>query len=161
MGSFLTTLQQPEYVHVLLNHLPVVGLFIGLLNLIAALVFNKPAAIFIALSLIAFCALSLWPVVYFGEAGYDRVYSIADRVGDAYLKQHKQFAEDWSWLFYVTGGCALCVIGVGYKKPNLLRFLSGIVIILSIACLFAGGVIAESGGRIRHQEFRSGTPPPD
>ncbi|MEI6589800.1 MAG: hypothetical protein WCO38_07665 [Verrucomicrobiota bacterium] len=159
MGSILTTLQQPEYLHVLINHLPVVGLLIGLLSLLAALVFNKPAAIFIGLALVALCALSIWPVSYYGEAGYDRVYSLADRVGDAYLKQHRDLAEDWSWLFYATGLIALAAIAVGYKKPTQMRFLAGLVVILAIASLIAGSLIAESGGRIRHEEFRRGIPP--
>jgi hypothetical protein len=158
MGS-LSLFQQPEYIHILLNHVPIVGLFISLLSLVAAVLLNKPAAIFISLGLIAICAFMVWPVSYYGEAGYDRVYSIADRVGDAYLKRHRDLADDWSWLFYVTGGASLVALIVGYKKANQLRFLAGLVIILTCASLIAGSVIAEVGGCIRHEEFRRGAPP--
>ena len=158
MGS-LSLLQQPEYIHILLNHIPVVGLLISVISLIAAVLLNKPSAIFISLGLVAICAFMVWPVSYYGEAGYDRVYSMADRVGDAYLKKHRDLADDWSWLFYLTGIASVATFIVGYKKQNQLRFLSGLVIIFALASLVAGTVIAEVGGCVRHEEFRRGTPP--
>ena len=39
-------LQQPEYVHVLINHLPLTGLFAALLCLIGALITRKRVAIY-------------------------------------------------------------------------------------------------------------------
>jgi hypothetical protein len=155
----VSLLQQPEYIHILLNHFPVVGLLISVISLIAAVLLNKPAAIFISLGIVALCAFMVWPVSYYGEAGYDRVYSMADRVGDAYLKKHRDLADDWMWLFYLTGAASVIAIISGYKKPNQFRFLSGLVIIFALASLVAGAVIAEVGGGVRHEEFRRGTPP--
>ena len=40
-ATLLRDLQQPEYVHVLLNPLPVYGLLIGLIGLVLGLIFRR------------------------------------------------------------------------------------------------------------------------
>jgi len=77
-SEFLRGLHQPEYVHVLLNPLPIYGLAMALLTLVLALVFRSRGAQGIALALIVVTAAAAWPVAYYGSAGYDRVYSMSD-----------------------------------------------------------------------------------
>jgi hypothetical protein len=79
----LTLLQQPEYVHVLINHLPLTGLFVALVGLIGALILRNRAAIYLGMGMVSLFALSAWPVFEYGEGGYDRVYSMADDAGGA------------------------------------------------------------------------------
>jgi hypothetical protein len=147
-------LQQPEYVHVLINHLPLTGLFAAVLGLFVAVVARKRAGGFLGMGMVSLFALSAWPVYEYGEGGYDRIYSMADDAGDAYLKQHKALAEQWTWLFYVTAAVAATGIVAGWKWPRYLHVMAAAVVVLSAASLVAGAVIAESGGRVRHPEFR-------
>ncbi len=56
LQTFLRDLQQPEYVHVLLNPLPVYGLAIGLIGLIVALCLRSRRAQITSLLLIFIAA---------------------------------------------------------------------------------------------------------
>jgi len=152
-------LQQPEYVHVLLNHFPITGLFMAWVFLIATLLFNQRAGQVLSLAMIVLLALSAWPVAHYGEAGYDRVLSMSDDAGEQYLKRHAELANRWLFVYYLTAAAAVVALLVGWRKPALLRRMGAGVALLTVASLVAGAVIADCGGRIRHREFRYGPPP--
>ena len=78
-------LSSPEYLHVLLNPLPVYGLAVGVFGMLLALISRTRAARVIALALIFVGAISAWPVYHYGEAAYDRVTAMADTDGDKWL----------------------------------------------------------------------------
>lgn len=147
-------LQQPEYIHVLINHLPLTGLFAALLCLVVALILRKGVALYLGMALVSLFSLSAWPVAEYGEEGYDRVYSMADDAGDAYLKEHRALADRWIWLFYVTAGAGAVGMVAGWKWPKCLWPAASAVAVLSAASLIAGAVIADYGGKVRHPEFR-------
>ncbi len=62
-------LSEPEYLHVLLNPLPVYGLFLGALALGIAIISRSRAAHVTALAIIFVSAGSAWPVKILGEQG--------------------------------------------------------------------------------------------
>jgi hypothetical protein len=159
MNRLSSLLQQPEYVHVALNHFPLVGLVVAVLAVAAALVMRNRPATFLSLGLLGLMALSAWPVYSYGEAGYDRVLSMSDDAGQAFLKYHAHLAERWVFLYYLTAASAMVGIGLGWKWPRLLLPLSIASIVLAVASLTAGIFIAHAGGEIRHREFRSSPPP--
>ena len=93
MNHFFQHLSQPEYVHVLINPIPVYGLAVGIIALIVALFFRVRGALVPALVAVAFSATMAWPVYEYGEKGYDRVYSPVNTDGDAWLNTHMHRAE--------------------------------------------------------------------
>ena len=159
MSDFLKALQQPEYVHVLLNHLPLAGLFAALLSLIGALLFRNRVAIFIGLTLVMLFSLSVWPVTAYGEKAYDRVLAMTDDDGAAYLARHRELADRWVFLYYVTAAAAVAAGVTGAKWPRFLPAAGWVTAALVAGSLVAGAVIADCGGKIRHREFRYGPPP--
>jgi hypothetical protein len=152
-------LDRPEYVHVLINHFPLIGLLVGMLSLGCAMALKNRAAIFLGLALVALLSLSACVVSYFGEEGYDRVLSMADENGQAFLRYHQHLADHWVFLFYVCAAVALLGIALGWKWPRWLTPISILTLLLGAGALAAGILIARSGGEIRHREFRSGPPP--
>src|SRR5881394_2499219 len=58
---------KPEYVHVLLNPLPVYGLLIGVLVLAVGLIARSAAARKTGLIITVLCGVAAWPVLYFGQ----------------------------------------------------------------------------------------------
>jgi hypothetical protein len=150
---------QPEYVHVVINHFPLVGLVVAMLALIAALATRDRTAILIGLALVGALALSAWPVYCFGQAGYDRVLSMADGPGGKYLAYHQQLAERWVFLYFITAGVAGSGCLLAWKWPRTLVISSVLALLLSAASLASGIIIAKAGGAIRHREFRSGPAP--
>ncbi len=159
MNSIWTVLQQPEYVHVLLNHFPLTGLFVAVVFLAGAVVLNNRPGLFLGLGLVSLMALSAWPVSTFGERAYDRVLSMSDTAGQAWLKQHAQLAAHWVFVYYLTAAAAATAMFAGWKRPALFRAACLAVVIVALGALTAGTIIAECGGKIRHREFRLGPPP--
>src|SRR5260370_41932483 len=87
--SFFETLSQdlsqPEYVHVLINPLPVYGLAMGVLALLTAFMIRNRQAQVVALMLIVISAASAWSVFIYGEKGYHPVHSMSANDGQALL----------------------------------------------------------------------------
>ena len=65
IDGFLRGLRQPEYVHVLLNPLPVYGLLISWIALIVALISKSRRALIVTLILVFISSISAWPVYEF------------------------------------------------------------------------------------------------
>jgi len=155
----LERLSNPEYLHVLLNPLPVYGLAAGVLGLLIALLSRSSAARLTALMLILVSGLSAWPVYSNGEAAYNRVMPMADNEGVKWLDEHQRRGEKLIYLFYVVAALAAVAIAAEFKLPRAAVPLGVATLVLAAADLGAGGYIAYAGGRIRHKEFRYDPPP--
>jgi hypothetical protein len=159
MQLLSTLLDQPEYIHTAINHFPLIGLLVASAFLVTALLARNRGATIMALVFLGLLALSAWPVFYFGEAGYDRVLSMSDEAGQSYLRLHEDLAERWVWLYYVTAGVAAVGVGLAWKWPKVLVPSALLALVLTAGSFTAGILIAQSGGKIRHREFRVGPPP--
>src|SRR2546430_13805812 len=91
--GLLRDFRQPEYIHVLLNPLPVYGLLVGLIGLVLALILKSRRAQIATLTLVLISSASAWPVYEFGEQGYDRVLSMTDEAGGTRLGGNKERPE--------------------------------------------------------------------
>ena len=159
IDAILRDLRQPEYIHVLINPLPVYGLAMGLLGLIIAFFLRSRSAQIATLIIVLICSASAWPVYEFGEQAKDRVLSMENEAGDAWLEEHQDRAEDLIWLFYALAVMSAAALIVPRKWPRSGGPLVIAVILLGLATLGAGGYIAYAGGKIRHREFRNVPPP--
>jgi len=157
--TILRDLRQPEYIHVLLNPLPVYGLAVGLIGLVAAIWQRSRAATTTALVIVLISTAAAWPVYEYGEQAYDRVLSMADEDGQAWLAAHKQRAEDLIWFFYAVAILSAAALIVSIKCPRSSLWLAVAVLVLGTISLGVGGYVAYAGGRIRHREFRNEHPP--
>src|SRR6266568_5692629 len=114
----LRDLRQPEYLHVLINPLPIYGLAIAWIGLIIAFFLRSRRAQLATLIIVLICASSAWPVYEFGQQGYDRVLSMADEDGRAWLDEHKDRAENLIWIFYALAILSAVAIGAPIKWPK-------------------------------------------
>jgi hypothetical protein len=159
METILRDLRQPEYLHVLLNPLPVYGLAIALFGLIAATYLRSRGGQLTALVLIFATAISVWAVVRQGDLAYNPVLSMADEPGQAWLKAHTHRADNLVFLYYALAALSAAAIFVPKKWPRTARPLVFATMLLAFASLGAGTYIAYAGGKIRHREFRNVAPP--
>ena len=159
MKPLLDALRQPEYVHVLLNPLPLYGLALSAFGLALALAARSRPAQIIALALVLLCAGSAWPVYQYGEAGYYRVKAMADADGGAWLKTHQRRAEVFIWTFYALAALAVVAIGLPLRWPRLGLPLAILTWASALVVLAIGCWIAYAGGKVRHREFRNEPPP--
>jgi len=159
IDAILRDLRQPEYIHVLLNPLPVYGLAVALVGLIVALFLRSRPAQIATLIIVLICAASAWPVYEFGEQAKDRVLSMENEVGGAWLEEHQDRAEDLIWLFYALAVLSVAALFAPRIWPRSSTLLVIAVVLLGVGTLGAGGYIAFAGGKIRHREFRNVPPP--
>lgn len=160
MEGFFRALRQPEYVHVLLNPLPVYGLLISWIALIAALISKSRRAHIITLVLVFITSISAWPVYEFGEQGYDRVLTMTDDDGHAWLDEHQDRAQKLIYLFYGVAALSAAAIILPLRWPKSSVPLAMIVALLAAITLGSGCYIAYAGGKVRHREFRNEPAPP-
>jgi len=118
IGALVRDLRQPEYIHVLLNPLPVYGLLVGWLGLVIGLALRSRRAQIATLSLVLLSSISAWPVYEFGEQGYDRVLSMTDEAGEAWLDEHVHRAENLIWAFYALAALSAFTIAAPIKWPK-------------------------------------------
>jgi hypothetical protein len=160
IDTLLRDLRQPEYTHVLINPLPIYGLFLSWVGLIIALFLKSRRAQIATLALVLISSTSAWPVYEFGQQAYDRVLSMADEDGRAWLDEHKDRAEDLIYIFYALAVLSAIAIAAPMKWPKSSVPLAIAAILLGAVTLGTGGYIAYAGGKIRHREFRNEPPPP-
>src|SRR6516162_1844442 len=155
IDGFLRGLRQPEYVHVLLNPLPVYGLLVSWIGLIAALISKSRRAQIVTLILVFITSISAWPVFEFGQQGYDRVLAMTDDDGHAWLDEHESRAEKLIYIFYALAALSAAAIIVPLRWPKFAVSLAFLVVLLGATALASGCYIAYAGGKIRHREFRN------
>ena len=158
--TLLRDLRQPEYVHTLLNPLPIYGVALAVLGLVIALLLKSRSAEITALALLFICAAAAWPTARLGEAAYDNVLTLADDDGRAWLEAHADRAESLISVYYGLAALAAAAIFLPRKWPRLARPLIVATLLLALVSLGVGAAIAYRGGKIRHKEFRT-VPPPE
>lgn len=159
IATILRDLQQPEYIHVLINPLPVYGLAGGLIGLFIAICQRSRRATIATLVIVLVSAAAAWPVYEYGERAYDGILSMADEPGRAWLAAHKSRAENLIWFFYALAVLSGLALILPMKWPKSSVWLATAVLILGGISLGLGGYISYAGGRIRHREFRNEPPP--
>lgn len=149
--------QPPEYLHTLLNHLPIVGLAVALLAVGIALLSKHRTAIAGSLLLVGLFAASAWPVIESGESAYNGIRAISDPDGAALLKRHMLLADRWAWLYYVTAAAALAGGVIAWKRPKWQHWAVVTVAIYAARSRATSVAVAKLGGQVRHAEFRPGS----
>lgn len=147
-------LQQPGYLHVVLNHLPIVGTGAGLFALVVGLLLRTRSALIPALAVLVLAGTSAWPVSVTGHKAYRPLMKISDDPGRDWLDEHEERAEETTWIFYAMAGVAATAIVLPVKWPRSAIPLGIVAGVSALVSLAAGAYIAQAGGLIRHVEFR-------
>jgi hypothetical protein len=151
---------KPEYIHVLLNPLLGYGLGIGVAILAFGLLARNKTARTVGLIVTAVCAASAWPVLYFGQHGYNSLSPLLDTESHQWLDAHMERAERFIYVFYATAVLAIGALAFS-KKPKVSFVLALLALAMDACSLGIGAWIARAGGQISHSEFREeGVPPP-
>jgi uncharacterized membrane protein len=145
-------------VHMLVNHLPVVG-FIGMVLAlgVAMLVQSRDIKRF-ALAATAVVGLSAVAPFFTGEPA-EEVIEHLPGVQKALIHEHEEAAEKATVLAVVTGVIALGAFVFSGRQADSLRLSVPAVFVLSIASAAIMGAAAHEGGKIRHPEIIPGGVP--
>ena len=152
-------LRKPEYVHVLLNHLPIYGTILAAVALAISLVLRSRAAQITALILTLIAGTSAYPVFVTGQRAYKTIRGMADDAGADALDEHMDRAEKTIGAFYFLAALAVVGLLLPIKWPKTAFPLATLTLVVAILCSGIAVYIAQPGGRVRHPEFRSGETP--
>lgn len=144
----------PAYLHVVLNHIPLIGMGIGAALLAAAMLRRSDDIRAAALIVIALSGILGWPVAESGEGAEDQIQSVLDSTGHEWFETHEHRAEKALPAVYLTAALAVLALIATKKRPSLAPRLSLLCLVSTLASLSLLGWTAKAGGQIRHSEFR-------
>jgi uncharacterized membrane protein len=142
------------HVHLMINHVPVIGLSGTLLLLIYALVRQSEEVMMASFGALVLIALMTIAVFFTGQAAEDVVKNIPG-VTESYIGRHEESADLSLTGIEVSGALALVGLFSRHRKGSIPKW--NVFAVLVTLCLSAGLVLytANLGGEIRHTEIRS------
>ncbi|HEX5111298.1 MAG TPA: hypothetical protein VFV79_00515 [Saprospiraceae bacterium] len=145
--------------HMLLNHLPMVGIIIGTLVLAAGFVFkNQPAVKMTALGVFVFAALLAIPSYLTGE-GAEEIAEKLPGVTEGFIENHEDLGKVFLILAECLGVLALITFVFMRMKNKLAPVLLGLVFLTAVGTSVFAKQVGTSGGQVRHTEIRNGNAP--
>lgn len=141
------------YLHLLLNHFPIVATLIAAVLLIAGLLAKNNGIIKSALIIMVFSALFTVPVFLTGEGAEEAVEHIEGVTHDS-IEEHEEMGEKAAWVMYAMGALALLSAILIRKKHALARLITIVTLLLSFAAFGMMMRTGLSGGHIRHTEIQ-------
>lgn len=141
------------HLHLIMNHIPVVGVPLAAILLGYGLKFKNPAVFRAALVFLAALALMALPVFLTGEPAEDLAENLPG-VTEAVIEPHEDAGKVAMILSLVTGSFA--ALAFSFKRDEGKQILLGkVTLILACAATIALGYTANLGGKIRHTEIRN------
>jgi uncharacterized membrane protein len=142
------------HVHLLLNHVPVVGAVLGAALLVYALIRRNSEVAKLSLALFAALAVVAVAVFFTGEPAEEAIEQLPG-FSNTITEQHEELALASTIALGSFGVVALAALAY-YRRKLLPRWATatGLAISLTIGGLLAA--TANLGGQIRHSEIRPG-----
>lgn len=146
------------HLHLLLNHVPVLGTIFGFVLLAIGLIRRSDELQRAGLVTFIGVALVTIPVYISGTVAYESIEELledVDPAAEGFIDQHETAGLIGFVSTLVLGIVALVTLWA-WKRPELARWL---VIASLVLAIVVGGVVgwtANIGGQIRHTEIRAG-----
>lgn len=140
------------HVHLLLNHIPIVGIPLALVFLIYGICLKHQPSKRFALLVLVFLALMVLPVYLTGEPAEEVVEHLPG-VTESFIEPHEDMAVI-SLILTLTAGATACLAIWFQKDQKKSRLLN--LAVTAIATLAALSLLytANLGGKVRHTELR-------
>ncbi len=142
------------HIHLMLNHIPVIGIGLLILLFIVAIVRKNKELITVALASIILISLTTIPVYLTGEQAEEVVEDMPG-ISEELIEEHEEKAEIAFIFVEVAGSLALITLLARRYSERLGQRL---VILTLLILVISGGLIgwtANLGGKIHHEEIRS------
>lgn len=149
----------PAHAHLILNHIPVVGLGAAILLLLYAFARRNDEMKKAALIGFVLLALVTIPVYLTGGEAEERVEHLPG-VSDAFIEEHEEAATSSLIAIEILGALSLAGLVLTRRSRAVPKWLAVISLVASIIVAAVMVRTANLGGQIRHTEIRSGASAP-
>jgi hypothetical protein len=149
------------HLHILLNHLPIIGTLIALTLLVVSLAVNQDDIKQVSLVLFALIALLAIPTYVTGSGAQEAIKDLPD-ISTAMIETHEGVALLAFTFMEITGLCSLAALwrfSRTVKNPWLSRpakLQVSAVLVLAIVTSGLMAIAGNTGGEIRHTEILAG-----
>lgn len=145
------------HVHLIINHFPVIGLFLAILLYGLALVRKSEELKLVTLGAFVFIALTVVPVYLTGQAAgnMDAVKKLPG-VTENIISTHQEVASLALVMIIALGIAALAGLIFFRRSTKIPAWFMAAVMALALASAAVTGLTANLGGQIRHTEIREG-----
>jgi hypothetical protein len=148
----------PAHVHLLLNHIPVVGIWLGIALYLVALL-KKPEWRSLGLGVFVLMALLTIPAYLSGEPAEEMIRGLPG-VSEATVEEHEEAAVPALIAMLVLGAVALAGLVRFREATSWSRGYGWGVLLLALLAGALIGRTANHGAHIRHPEIRSAASAP-
>ena len=144
------------HIHLLLNHIPVIGTIFAVPLFAYALLRKSDELKRLALIILVFAAIVAIPVYLTGEPAEEAVEKLAG-VSHTIIEEHEDAAKISMIFLMMTG--ALSLVGLFLMRTKKAFAAGWFVLISLLFSVITAGLMARTanlGGQIRHSEIRAG-----
>ncbi len=143
------------HLHLIVNHLPIVGGIIGTLVLIIGILLKKDLIKQTALGIYIFSSITAVVAFFTGE-GAEEVVEDLPGVSEKLIHTHEEMGETFLILSITLGVLSLLAFFFMMKKHAFAKITVIATLLLGIVTVVSGKMVGTSGGEIRHTEIRTG-----
>lgn len=147
----------PLQLHLLVNHLPIIGALTALIVVVIGVLRKNVAVRTVGLSLYAVMALAVLPTYFSGEGAEARVENIAGISHDV-IHEHEESAELSLIMMLVAAAVALAALVVQWRGMSVASTLSYLFVVIALISAIQIAFTGHEGGKIRRPDL--GTPAP-
>lgn len=151
------------YVHLLINHVPVILAPLGFVVAILALITKRRSVWLYALATLTLSGLSAYPVMATGDEASDIVRHAVPGVSREAIHDHEEAGDTAMWFLLAAGAVAA---GAWWRmtrqrpQETLPGWLVGLVLLTGAGAAGMVSYASLEGGYIMHKEAHQ-TPPPE
>ncbi len=142
------------HVHLMINHVPVIGIPGVMLLLIYTVVRKSEEVKMVAFGILVLLAIMTIGVYLTGQAAEDTVKKLPGFTEEA-IGRHEDAADLSLILIEALGAFALVGLFFMRRSGTIPKWLVSLVLVFSLATAVIVGYAANLGGEIRHSEIRS------
>jgi uncharacterized membrane protein len=146
------------HLHLLLNHVPVVGAVFGLLFLVVALVRRDGALAKVSFAFLALVGAVSVAVFMTGEPAQEAIEKLPG-FSERLIDRHEDAALLATIVAGTMGALALASL-ILYRRRALPRWLTMLGLVAAVGASAMMAYTANLGGQIRHSEIRAGAASP-
>jgi hypothetical protein len=143
------------HLHLVLNHLPILGVLFGLLTMIGGYLLKNPSVKRTALGMFVFSAVCAIPAYLTGEPAEEVVEGLPG-VTEYLVETHEELANLFLWVVGALGLLSLATLYTDLKSKKFASSMFAITFVAALGSMVLAQRVGSSGGEIRHTEIRTG-----
>lgn len=138
--------------HLLANHLPIIGTMAALLVVILGMLRKNDGAISTGLIIYVVMAVAVVPAYLSGEEAEERVENIAG-INESVIHKHEEMAELSLWLTSLSGLLAIGALFTRSKQSALAPKFALAFVVLAVIAFGQAARTGHEGGKIRRPDL--------